>query len=65
MRPRCYDLATPKQRQILLVLDEALASGLDIPDAKRLAAEELGIEEGTINTALSRLRTRVRAADRL
>ena len=60
-----YDLATPKQRQILLVLDEALASGLDIPDAKRLAAEELGIEEGTINTALSRLRTRVRAANRL
>ena len=60
-----YDLATPKQRQILDVLDELLASGLEIPDAKRLAADGLGIQVGAIDTAMSRLRTRVGAANRL
>lgn len=60
-----YSVATPKQRQILDVLDGLLASGLEIPDAKRWAAKALGIDVGAIDTALSRLRTRVRAADRL
>ena len=60
-----YSVATPKQRQILDVLDELLASGLEIPDAKRLTAEKLGIQVGAIDTAMSRLRTRVGAADRL
>ena len=60
-----FDLATPRQRQILDVLDRLMRSGLDIPDAKRLAAAELGIQVGAIDTALSRLRTRVAAANRL
>jgi DNA-directed RNA polymerase specialized sigma24 family protein len=60
-----YGLATTKQRQILDVLDGLMRSGLDIPDAKRLAAKELDIQVGAIDTAMSRLRTRVRAANRL
>ena len=62
-----YSVATPKQRQILDVLIELLASGLDIADAKQLAANQFGIQVGAIDTAFSRLRRRVRGSrpDRL
>ncbi len=60
-----YGVATPKQRQILDVLRNLLVRGLHIADAKRRAANELGIQVGAIDTTMSRLRTRVRAVNRL
>jgi hypothetical protein len=57
-----YDLATPRLRRTLDVLGGLLTSGLDLPDAKRLAAQELGVKVGAIDTQLSRLRVRIRDA---
>jgi hypothetical protein len=53
-------VATGGQQSILELLLSLLGEGLDLPDAKRLAADQLGYKgTGAIDTALSRLRHRV------